>query len=165
MGDGEDGELPGAKEIEKSHKILQEVKDYYPFGIRTRFGIPVKDITQPPTTMCYRKINLSHVDEIMTGMILHPEQQPNPADLVPYNPQTLKPMSFAKEDMAQFLKLMARLKFFAISGQHSALAAQRICEHAKKQPDLHELASKLQVRSSHICSGATYTQKDLVGVF
>ncbi|CAM6109347.1 unnamed protein product [Calypogeia fissa] len=140
MDDRMDVDLPEAKEIEKSHKVLQEVKEYYPFGMKMHFQIPVVDITPPPATMCYRKINSSHVDEIMTGLIMHPGQQPHPAHLVPYNPQTLLPLNFKSGDLQSFKKLMPKIKFFAISGQHSALAAKQICEHAKKNPDLQELA-------------------------
>lgn len=129
-------------------KDSQEVLIYYPFGINTRFKIPVKDITQPPTTMCYRQINMQHVDNLVKQMVDNPSQNPEPADLVAYNPQTCKPLQFKKGDQAWFNSKIKDMNVFTISGQHSTLPARNTCDHAKTDVNLNMLAEKLVTHES-----------------
>lgn len=97
----------------------------------------------------------------MKEMVLNPSMQPQPADLVAFNHVTLKPLrftrGFTKEDLSTFNAKRKDMKFFAISGQHSTLAAKSICDYAKKDPNLAKLAEKLSKRESRILCDMTPT--------
>src|SRR5450759_3740421 len=113
-------DLPTKKNVEKGADRMSALDPFYPFGPLLEVEIPIECIIEPPATMCYRKMNIQHVENIMQEMVDNPTQICHTAELVPWNPETKKLVCLLKSgtNLSQFLEVAIELKFFAVSGQH-----------------------------------------------
>jgi hypothetical protein len=146
-------DYPKKKVVEAGEKLQATMEHFYPFGYTTEVCIPIECIVEPPATMCYRKLNVHHVENIMMEMIENPTQVCHTAELVPFNPVDgrLVPLVGAHVSLAKFLKVARRLKYFAVSGQHSAQAAKNILKRAADGDlTVKHLVPKLKERTARI---------------
>jgi hypothetical protein len=78
-------DVPKNSNVKESRELLKQMENYYIFGSDSIFDIPVDCICPPPATLVYRMINRDHVKEIVESMIKNPGQEPQIADLIPFN--------------------------------------------------------------------------------
>lgn len=152
-------DAPTEKNVTDGVEALKEIERYYIFGMREIFDIPVESIMQPSAALVYRMFNKEHAMEIANSMIKNPSQVPAIAELIPYSAKSKKLLHFenSPQELKKFLWGVKHneVQFLAISGQHSARAAQWVIEWAKKDAKLSEVAESLQYRKSRILSDIT----------
>lgn len=140
----------------KKVEVAEEMLPYYTFGVTTCFLVPVHLIVSPPSTMNHRMLNNEHVKTIYKSMVRFSTLVPTTTDLLPYSPMQKRSLSF-KNTTEDYNALLSYIKeesilFLAISGQHSAAAAQRIIEDAKTSATLRGIGEQLKYRNSRILS-------------
>ncbi len=139
--------------------LFTRISKYYTWGLEAIFYIPVHRIHPAPPRFCYRKLNQEHVALIAESMVTRPGVEPQIADLVPFNVKTRKVVIFGPSDQERrdFENALMEndIHFYAISGQHSARAAQKIIEWAKTRANLIRIASSLAYRKARILSAET----------
>ena len=120
------------KVVEDSKKWLRDSDQYYSFGRNMQFEIPVENIIEPHATMCYRKMNRQHVENLMKEMIANPGITPQVAEVIACNPLDNTPLTFTYDQQADFIAAIPVLKFCAVSGQHSAQAVNNLIKRSKE---------------------------------
>jgi hypothetical protein len=157
-------ELPGPSSKEKKSKEvsfawLQECQKYFCFGPNRYIDIPVGMIIPPPADLCFRSLDLAHVQQIWSQMITNPTEAPHPADVIPCLKLDGKLLQFkdTKEDWQRLQDHIegGTVDFVAISGQHSAEAAKCILREAQQDVSLEPRANLLSKRSCRILSQDT----------
>lgn len=152
-------DAPEESDVLKGQEVLKNIEEYYTFGITDIFEVPIESILPPSAVFVYRMFNQQHALEVAKSMMNNPGQEPHVADLIPYLARTKKLLHFENtlEDRRAFRSGVKKreIQFLAISGQHSAKAAQWIQGWAEKDAKLTDLASKLKYRKARILSDRT----------
>ena len=168
LGEGVIESTKKKKEVKKSKDdiardeakaIADEIEKWFPFGDRI-FQIPVKSFVAPPASLVCRLMNTDHCRNILNNMLKAAVQEPEVAIVVPYNHRlsSLVNIRAIPNYSATFERMMEHLRFFAISGQHSAEAAKMILIRAQTNPAKYGAAAKrLEFRKCRILDGACPT--------
>jgi hypothetical protein len=147
------------KKVKEGSEVLAKISRYYIWGIKQVFKIPVKLIRPAPPRLCYRKLNMDHVAKIAENMTNVPGVEPLIADLIPFNIKNGKVLDYqgSQTEMKAFQKNVddGKIHFYAVSGQHSAKAAQCIQEWSKTNPNYLYIAKALEFRKARILSAST----------
>jgi hypothetical protein len=70
------------KALEAARNYLEEISQYFIFGIEFVIVIPVQKIHPPPATMCYRGERKDHVASITENICSNQGLEPKPADML-----------------------------------------------------------------------------------
>jgi hypothetical protein len=147
------------KKVKEGSDLLAKISRHYIWGIQTIFKIPVKLIRPAPPQLCYRKLNMEHVGRIAESMVTSPGVEPLVADLIPFNLASKKLVDYMNtpKEKKAFLQDIeeGRIHFYAVSGQHSAKAAQKILEWSSRDPNYQKIARSLEYRKARILSAQT----------
>ena len=150
-------DLVHKKDSEAASKNLTNIEKYYTWGMNALFEILVELLIEPTSSMCYRKMNLQHVENLMHEMQINPGNMPNCADVVPWHPVKKSAMSFEEVEKRLFQKSIHKMQFFTVSGQHSAQAAKNLIAQSREPGNQHLLpvVAKLKIRNCRVLRGDT----------
>jgi hypothetical protein len=84
------------KALEAARNSLEEMSQYFNFGIECMMIIPVQKIHPPPATMCYWGVPEDHVVSITKNMCSNQGWEPKPADVLVHHKITGRLVSFQK---------------------------------------------------------------------
>ena len=147
------------KIITEGKNMFDVIKQYFTFGMDKTFKVPVELISNPTADLVYRMFNQDHAIEIAQSMIKNRVQEPQICDLIPYRKSTSKMLVFKNtaHDLKEFKNGLAKkeINFLAISGQHSARAAQYIGRWAETNANLKDVWKRLEFRTARILSSET----------
>ena len=147
--------IPGKKVVESATSWLKIAEPYYTFGMENQFEIPVNLIIEPTATMCYRKMNLLHVESLMNQMVENPGITPAVAEVVAWRNGAA--LTFQEDQLKTFVKGIPLLQFCAVSGQHSAQAVNNLIQKSREigQQHLIPIVEKLRYRKCRLLNGDT----------
>src|SRR5450759_4790115 len=153
-------QIPGKKNVEGSTTWLNQSEQYYTFRRQHVFEVPVQRIIEPTSTMCYRKMNLQHVQSLMKEICDNPGQHPQTADVIAWHPFKNEPLTFVANQREAFRSAIPGLIFCAVSGQHSTQAVNNLIlqSHEPGNQSLEKIVAPLLVRKCRILNGNTPKQ-------